>query len=50
MDEDDGVNKEKLTRKSEKTVLFYAQKMINVQKIWSFCSKKSILLEKVLHF
>ena len=33
MDEDDGVNKEKFARKSEKTVLFYAQKMINVQKI-----------------
>jgi hypothetical protein len=33
MDEDDGINKGKYTRKSEKTVLFYAQKMINVQKI-----------------
>ena len=50
MDEDDGVNEGKYAIKTEKTVLFYAQKMINVQKIWSFCSKKSILLEKVLHF
>ena len=50
MDADDGVKEGKYAIKTEKTVLFYAQKMINVQKIWPFCSKKSILLEKVLHF